>query len=90
MGDICTMDRAMDSSEIGEEIEISAYEGTSVPEQRGRAFSAATVAVLRAYHQKVMVGTGRDHSSSISEAAGETGLGEEQVKVHSIAYFKTC
>jgi len=50
----------------------------------GMLFLAATVAVLRAYHQKGMVGTGRDHSSMIGEAARETGLGEEQVKVDNV------
>jgi len=65
------------SSESDEETPVC--ESTSVPEQRGHAFPAATVAVLRAYHQKGMVGTGRDHSSMIGEAAHETGL--EEVKV---------
>ena len=53
----------------------------AVSEARGRAFSASTVALLRAFHQKGMVGTGRDHSSVISEAAHETSLTEDQVKV---------
>ena len=53
----------------------------AVSEPRGRAFSASTVALLRAFHQKGMVGTGRDHSSVISEAAHETSLTEDQVKV---------
>ena len=53
----------------------------AISEARGRAFSASTVALLRAFHQKGMVGTGRDHSSVISEAAHETSLTEDQVKV---------
>ena len=53
----------------------------AVSEARGRAFYASTVALLRAFHQKGMVGTGRDHSSLISEAAHETNLTDDQVKV---------
>ena len=61
---------------------VSSDEDTAaVSEARGRAFSASTVALLRAFHQKGMVGTGRDHSSVISEAAHETSLTEDQVKV---------
>ena len=61
--------------------ETPVREGTSVPERRRHAFPSEIVAVLRAYHQKGMVGTGRDYSSIIAEAARETGLREEQVKV---------
>ena len=58
--------------------ETPVREGTSVPERHRHAFPAEIVAVLRAYHQKGMVGTGRDYSSIIAEAARETGLREEQ------------
>ena len=51
--------------------EISVCEGTSVPEQRRHAFSAATVAVLRPYHLKGLVGTGIDHRSTIRRGASE-------------------
>ena len=54
---------------------------TAVSESRGRASSASTVALLKAFHQKGMVRTGQDHSSVISEAAHETSLTEDQVKV---------
>ena len=48
---------------------------------RVRPFSDATVAALRAYHKKGMVGIGRNYSSVIEVAASETGLSVEQVKV---------
>ena len=48
---------------------------------RVRPFSDATVAALRAYHKKGMVGIGRNYSGVIEMAASETGLSVEQVKV---------
>ena len=54
---------------------------SSSVQRRGHAFSPETVAVLRAYHLKGMVGTGKTHSGEIGEAARETKLQEEQVKV---------
>lgn len=46
-----------------------------------RSFSKATVAILRSYHRKGMVGTGNLYSCTIAASAAETGLTEEQVKV---------
>ena len=66
----------------------------AVSEARGRAFSASTVAVLRLSFPsegngaRGMVGTGRDHSSLISEAAHETNLTDDQVKVCNCRHIK--
>ena len=64
---------------------MQAVKKTPLP-KRGRAFSASTVALLRAFHRKEMVGTVRDHSSVISKAAHETShmqlrIRRDQVKV---------
>lgn len=47
----------------------------------GGTFSEETVQVLRLYYRRRMTGTGRQHSSNISEAASRAGLSEKQVKV---------
>ena len=54
--------------------ETPVREGTSVPERRRHAFPAEIVAVLRAYHQKGMVGTGRDYSTSIKKWKPSTSI----------------
>ena len=38
------------------------------------AFSSAVIAILRGYHKKGMVGTGRDYHDSTNVAANEVGL----------------
>ena len=48
--------------------------------RRGQPFPPATVAALRAYHIRGMVGVGK-YEGMIDEAAKETNLSEDQIKV---------
>ena len=50
------------------------------PTRRGQPFPPATVAALRAYHIRGMVGVGK-YEGMIDEAAKETNLSEDQIKV---------
>ena len=69
------------SSESDEETPICEY---LCARAAWACFSCCDCCSSKAYHQKGMVGTGSDHSSMIGEAARETGLGEEQVKVDNV------
>ena len=72
-----TVEVATDESSEDEMV----VESRKTSTRRGQPFPPATVAALRAYHTRGMVGVGKKYEAMIDEASKETNLSEDQIKV---------